>query len=163
MNPFEILGLQPGVEINEAELEDRYLGLSREHHPDFNQGLDTDEEVAMLTRSAELNDAYHLLRDPWSRAESTLRVLEPSAMDATKELCPMFLMEAMEVRAEVDDASPDQWTSLRSTVQHRVEQYFKDVATHLADGSYREAATLLHQSNYYRKALSSLISKIHTA
>lgn len=163
MNPFEILGLEPGTQIDEAELETRYLGLSREYHPDFNQGLAADEEVEMLTRSAELNDAYRLLRDPWSRAESTIRILDPSAMDKTKELSPMFLMDAMEARDEIEAASPDDWTNLKARVQQRVDQYFRDVSEHIADGNLREAATLMHQSNYYRKSLRDLTDRLHTA
>ena len=163
MDPFEILGLKIGIQIDEEELEARYLRLSREYHPDFNQGLAPDQQVAMLTRSAELNDAYHLLRDPWSRAEATIGLLDPDALDATTTLSPAFLMEAMEVREEVDDAPPQEWQRLRTEAERRVQQYFEDISSHIEAGRLHQAATGLHQSNYYRKALRDLTAKIQMA
>jgi len=163
MDPFEILGLQPGFEIDADELEARYLELSREYHPDFNQGLGPAQQVLMLTRSAELNDAYRMLRDPWSRAEATISLSDADAMDATKNLCPIFLMEAMEVREELDDAPAQDWHRLRDQVEQRVQQFLADTSSHISAGELHKAATCLHQSNYYRKALRDLITKIQAA
>ena len=163
MNPFAILGLPPSADVDVDDLETRYLALSRDYHPDFNQGLADDEQLAMLTRSAELNDAYRSLKNPWTRCQAMVEILDPEAMDATKTLCPMFLMEAMETREAVADSSADDWPRLRDEVQERVDQYFHDVGSHLGAGELREAATLLHQSNYYRKALRDLLDRIHVA
>ena len=163
MDPFEIFGLEPGIEIDEEALEARYSQLSREYHPDFNQGLSTDEQIPMLARSAELNDAYRLLRDPWSRAEAAVSILDPDAMDSTKELDPAFLMEAMELREELEDAASTDWQCLRDQVEKRVRQYLDNTSSHIHAGQLHDAATCLHQSNYYRNALRDLIARIQTA
>lgn len=161
--PFAILGVTPGLELSDEELETRYLQLSRECHPDFNQGLEPTAQLEMLGRAAALNDAYRVLRDPWRRAAALLQILDPAAMAATKTLCPMFLLEAMEVREAIEHSSADQWPRLRADTTRKVDQYFRDVARHIAAGELRQAATLLHQSNYYRKALQDLRERIHAA
>ena len=56
-NPFEVLGLDPRVQISEEQIETRYLALSREHHPDFNPGTSSAEQVAILQKSATRGDA----------------------------------------------------------------------------------------------------------
>jgi molecular chaperone HscB len=168
-NPFEVLGLAPRIDLATDELEERYLTLSREHHPDFHpdfhRGPSTEEgsaadHVAVLQRSAAINDAYRTLRDPWRRAEALILQEQPTAFEATKTLCPMFLMEAMEVREATLSQPPARLPELEREVTAKVDQYFADVATHLLAGEVREAATLLHQSNYYRKALSDLRNRM---
>lgn len=160
MNPFEIIGLEPGIDINDEDLEERYLRLSREYHPDFNQGLAAEQQVAMLTRAAELNDAYRLLRNPWSRAETTLTTLDPEAMEATKTLQSDFLMEAMEMREEVDDATPDRWPAMQTNLTDQVSEYLQKINAAINTDQLREAAILIHQSNYYRKALEALSDRV---
>lgn len=162
-NPFEILGLPTRFQLDPEELEARYRKLSREHHPDFNPGTCPVEQVAVLQRSAAINDAYHTLRDPWSRVEALIKTHDPEAMAETKTLCPMFLMEAMEVREETQEVPTAELPALEQSVQDRIGQYFADVVERLNTGDIREAATLLHQSNYYRKALSDLHNRIQAA
>lgn len=163
MDPFATLGVEPGLDLSAEDLEHRYLQLSKDCHPDFNQGLCPAEEVEMLARAANLNDAYHTLRDPWRRVLALLAVRDPEAMEATKTLCPMFLMDAMEVREEIDAATMEQWPRLRAEIASKIDQYYCDVASHIAAGELREAATLVHQSNYYRKAMQDLKERIHAA
>ena len=160
-NPFEILGLDPNAELDADELETAYLRLSRECHPDFNPGLEGDAQIQLLTRSAEVNDSYRILCDPWRRAEAMITLRDPEAMVQTKTLCPMFLMEAMETREAVSDSTPEVWEQLQQDIYGKVQEYFTDVAEKIHGGKIREAATLLHQSNYYRKALADLRDRMH--
>lgn len=153
-NPFEVLGLEARFEIDAGELENRYLEMSRAHHPDFNPEACPIEQIAVLERSARINDAHRTLRDPWKRAAALIDLGDPAAMESTKTLCPMFLMEAMETREATLEAPPEQLDALETEVQQKIDRYLSEIVTHLQDP--REAATLLHQSNYYRKALVDL-------
>ena len=159
-NPFEILGLPQCFELTDEELESRYLALSREHHPDFNPGTSPEAQVAVLQRSAAVNDAYRTLREPWSRVETLIQLSDAEAMASTKTLCPVFLMEAMEVREATQDDPLDRLPDLEQTVQAKIDHYFADILARLDGGEVREAATLLHQSNYYRRALTDLRDRI---
>lgn len=160
MDPYAVLELPQTLDLDPEDLESRWLARSRDCHPDFHQGLDEAEQIAMLNRAAELNDAYQLLRNPWRRAEALIELRSPGAMDATKSLCPMFLMEAMEAREEAENATGDAAETLYESLRKRVDQYFRDVGEQLEAGHPKEAATLLHQSNYYRKALRDLRDRL---
>ena len=152
-SPFEILGLEPSMDLDPDELEAAYLRLSRQYHPDFNPGSSGAAKMEALSRSAAINDAYRLLRNPWQQAEALIELREPGAMDQTKTLCPVFLLEAMEIRETVAETPSEDQTRLQQAIDLKVKEYFADVTARIAAGDMREAATLLHQSNYYRRAL----------
>jgi curved DNA-binding protein CbpA len=61
----------------------------------------------VLQRSAEINDAWKILRDPWQRARALLELLSPGVLDRNKKLDPAFLAEALELAEEVAFADGD--------------------------------------------------------
>lgn len=69
MDPFEALGIKPPrLTLSALDLERDYHCLSLLYHPDHNKG---EEAVA---KTSLLNSAYRLLRDPWLRAETFLKL-----------------------------------------------------------------------------------------
>ncbi len=151
-----MLGLPPAMDLDERELERRYLELSRECHPDYHRDRAGEEQVVMLQQAARLNDAYRVLREPWRRAQAILELSEPGILERTKQLCPAFLMEAMDVAEEVAAVAPANAAALRDRLQARVERYRREVTRCLAERQWAQAATHLHESRYYRKALADL-------
>ena len=81
-----------------------YLKLSRVLHPDFQSGADAGQRELSLRNSALLNEASAALNDELQRAEYLLELHVPGTLDKHKKLSPAFLMEAMEISEEVDDA-----------------------------------------------------------
>lgn len=64
MNPYEILGVQPGASLDELKAARRRAG--RLHHPDLNGGDST--------RMQEINDAFAVLTNPARLLEQNLPV-----------------------------------------------------------------------------------------
>ena len=155
-DPFLVLGVPVAMDLDEGDLERRYLALSRECHPDYHRGAGGDEQTAVLQRAAQLNDAYRILVDSWRRAEAILELSEPGVLERTKQLCPAFLMEALDVAEEVAVAPAATVAALQARLRGIVDRYLGDVARHLAERQWTKAATHLHESRYYRKALADL-------
>lgn len=61
---FDIFGMYPSFDIDQASLKKRYFELSRRHHPDRLHGNMTRE-----TSIEEVNKAYSVLRDDFLRAK----------------------------------------------------------------------------------------------
>ncbi|MCA8941366.1 MAG: Fe-S protein assembly co-chaperone HscB [Planctomycetes bacterium] len=158
-DPFAVLGLEPSMDLPRDELEQRYLEASRETHPD--RAAASADETATLRRSAEVNDAYRALRDPWRRAEVIIAKADPSALDRKKDLCPVFLMEAMELAERVADAEPSEFSKLRQSIESRRDSYLQRLRSALAENRIDDAAVLLHESRYCRKALRDLEEREH--
>jgi molecular chaperone HscB len=78
---FSFLGLPRKLNIDAADLEQRYRALSRQFHPDYFHNASAAERRVSLERSSYLNDAYRTLRNPVSRIEYLLK-LEGLSSDA---------------------------------------------------------------------------------
>jgi molecular chaperone HscB len=71
---FSFLGLPRKLNIDVADLEQRYRALSRQYHPDYFYNAPQSERRASLERSSYLNDAYRTLRNTVGRIEYLLKL-----------------------------------------------------------------------------------------
>lgn len=102
-DPFALLGLAPGYDVDLAALERAFFERSKAVHPDRVAGSSAAERVAVLSRSRALNDAYQLIKRPVSRAEYLLARAGVTIGD-NERLEPAFLMEILELREELAEA-----------------------------------------------------------
>ncbi len=156
MNPFAVLGLEPRMDLSAENLEQTYLSLSRVTHPDAHPDSTAEEQVQILSRSAEINDAYKVLKDPWRRARAILELREPRIMNETKQLDPAFLMEAMEQAEAVAGCEENDRPALLARLDAQVEECLAQITAAINKAHDREAAVLLHQARYHQKALQDL-------
>jgi len=117
---FSFLGLPRKLNVDMADLEQRYRALSRQFHPDYFYNAPPAERRASLEQSSYLNDAYRALKNPVSRIEYLLQVegvAPKSAADSAKQVPPALLEEVFALNEELDDvrgmraggAPADQW------------------------------------------------------
>ncbi len=156
MNPFAVLGLEPRMDLSAEDLEQTYLSLSRETHPDAHPGAAAADQVQILSRSADINDAYKVLKDPWRRAGAILELRQPRIMNETKQLDPAFLMEAMEQAEAVAGCEENDRPALLARLDAQVDECLEQITAAIHQGHNREAAVLLHQARYHQKALQDL-------
>src|SRR5256885_11549940 len=71
---FSFLGLPRKLNLDSAEIEQRFRTLSRQFHPDYFYNATPTERRASLERSSYLNDAYRTLKDPISRLQYVLQL-----------------------------------------------------------------------------------------
>jgi molecular chaperone HscB len=104
---FDRLGLPRRFAVDPAELERAYLARSRAVHPDYHLTGSAADRSASQDVSAELNEAYTTLRDPFARADHLLGLEGgPSAADQ-KQVPAAFLAEMLEAREGIESARGD--------------------------------------------------------
>jgi molecular chaperone HscB len=110
MNYFELFGLPTQFKLDGSLLSSQFRELQKRFHPDnFASGSERDRLMA-VQKASEINDAYQVLKSPISRAEY---LLAENGIDIRAEQQtmqdPMFLMEQMELREELEhiSVSPD--------------------------------------------------------
>jgi molecular chaperone HscB len=117
---YSFFGLPRRLNLDPADLEQRFRALSRQFHPDYFYNATPHERRASLERSSYLNDAYRTLRNPANRIEYLLKLegLAPkSAEEASRQVPPALLEEVFALNEELDEirdlrgsgAPPDQW------------------------------------------------------
>ncbi len=158
---FAVFGVARTLDLDPQQLELRYLKLSRECHPDHNRSQTSADCVAVLQRSAEINDAWQVLRDPWRRARALLEAESQGVLDRNKKLDPMFLMEALELAEEVAhaDSDSDSQTALTEKLNAAIEADYQALRSDVQKSDFDTAAKRVHQSHYHLKALHDLEAK----
>ena len=117
---FAFLGVPRKLNLDAADLEQRFRTLSRQFHPDYFYNATPAERRASLERSSYLNDAYRTLRNPIARAEYLLGLegFSPRAEDGANVKVPAALLEEVfALNEELDEvrdlrtggAAPEAW------------------------------------------------------
>ncbi len=87
---FRFFDLPEHLNIDLADLEQRYYALSRKWHPDRYARKSATERNEAEQNTALLNDAYRTLRDPLRRAEY---VLSENGLAAAQQAAPPDLLK----------------------------------------------------------------------
>src|ERR1700689_565837 len=101
---FEVLGVPRKYHQPTAELEQRYLALSKQLHPDRFAKAPPRERLSAVQKTTELNDAWRVLRDPVKRAEYLLKLDGLDVADEKSQsvkAAPSLLMEMMELNEQL--------------------------------------------------------------
>ena len=104
MDYFTLFGLPIRYQLDTQALSLRFQDLQRQYHPDkFASGTQA-EQLAAVSRSATINQAWQTLRNPLTRAEYLLSL---HGFDLSNEQHTVrdtaFLMEQLELREELDE------------------------------------------------------------
>jgi len=103
---FRFLGVPRKLNIDTADLEQRFRALSRQFHPDYFYNATPAERRASLERASYLNDAYRTVRQPIARVEYLLQLegLAPrSPEEAGKQVPPALFEEVFALNEELDE------------------------------------------------------------
>jgi molecular chaperone HscB len=105
-DPFQILGIEPKLDLDLPTVEARHRELSRALHPDRYARAPAAERRLALSRAIEVNEAFRAIKDPIKRAEALFQHLGvPSGETAEPNPSTDLLMEMMEAREELSDAA----------------------------------------------------------
>jgi molecular chaperone HscB len=168
---FGLFGLPERFEIDAAELERRYLSLSRELHPDRHASGTPGERLAAVQRTTDLNAAYQVLRDEFKRTEHLLHrrgieTTEADSQDHRATVESSVLHEVLELReglAEAKEANDQaRIATLTAEVEARSARAWESIregwrTVESGDASpLREIKKQLTSLRYYRRFLDEV-------
>ena len=140
---FSFLGLPRKLNIDVADLEQRYRALSRQYHPDYFYNAPAAERRVSLERSSYLNDAYRTLRNTVARIEYLLKLEGGEAGGAepvSKKVPPALLEEVFALNEELDEireqrasgAAVEEWKPRLDRARQPIERKRAEHEAHLA-------------------------------
>lgn len=161
---YALFELQPSFEIDLEMLSSRYRELARKVHPDRFADAGETEQRHAIERSANLNEAYQVLKTPSRRARYLLTLqgrempLEATVQD------PAFLMQQMQWREELEDlqdqadlAGVASFKTRLKAAQQELNDSFARVWT---DGAQREEAERLVRRMQFLDKLSQEVRQL---
>jgi molecular chaperone HscB len=101
---FTVFGLPRKLGVDGEALQRRFYELSRQHHPDFHQGVDAERQAEVLDQSALVNRAYRALREPLARVEYLIALEEGREVREGATAKPQAPRELLEEMMEVQEA-----------------------------------------------------------
>ena len=130
-NYFTLFGLPMDFVLSLSKLEEAYLRLQKEFHPDrFATAVAVERELANH-QTAEINLAYDTLKNPLTRARYLLELNGNYEADGENIIADnAFLMEQLRWREEVEEAegSVDALIQLRQEVDEHLQQLYDSYA-----------------------------------
>lgn len=159
-NPFQLFDIAADYRIDESAINDKYLALQKQFHPD-NFATRTAKEKLMATQiSANVVAAHKTLLDPIARASALLN-LNDFAFDLSNYISrdKMLLIEQMELREQLDSATPDAYPTLQQQWQAAFADLEEQFVAALDSQSFDNAAEIVLKMRYYQKLLSELHDK----
>jgi len=163
MDAFDVLGLAPALDLDLAQIEQRYRDLQRALHPDKFVNAASSERRQSLSRAVSVNEAYRVLKDELKRAELVFaRLTGEKAASGQATADPELLMEVMELREDLAGARKRrdlaQGAALSADVRKReqaarskLRAAFVELASGPNPAAQLEAARALGRLRYYRR------------
>ncbi|MDR9829763.1 co-chaperone HscB [Vibrio sp. FNV 38] len=157
MNYFELFGLPNQFSLDGSLLSSQFRELQKRFHPDNYARASERDRLMAVQKASEINDAYQTLKQPISRAEyilSTHNIELHSEKQTLQD--PMFLMEQMELREELEhiSSSPDGAEELFDfdrKVGKMYKQHLQWLTEQLDAQSWNDAADMIRKLKFVAK------------
>ncbi|WP_373958704.1 co-chaperone HscB [Vibrio gigantis] len=157
MNHFELFGLPLQFQLDGSLLSSQFRDLQRQFHPDKFATASERERLLAVQKAAQINDAYQVLKNPISRAEYLL-VQHGEDIRGEQQTMqdPMFLMEQMELREELEDIADssepeDALFAFEGKVSKMYKQQLSAIQQELDSEAWLEAADRVRKLKFIAK------------
>ncbi|MFY8129288.1 MAG: Fe-S protein assembly co-chaperone HscB [Chitinophagaceae bacterium] len=127
VNYFKLFNIKEAFLINQSELKQQFLLLSKKYHPDFFVNATEDEKEEALQISAAINKGYKILSNSVSTMEYVLELNGIKEKDEKYNLPQDFLMEMMELNEQIMDAKLEQNKDVLSNCLTKIETIKDDI------------------------------------
>lgn len=123
-NPFALFDLPVVFQVDSALLNERYLALQKSLHPDNFSTASAQEQRLAMQKSAEINDALRILKDPIARADSIIAINtgETENPEEKSNNDIDFLMQQMEWRETLENIENRQDTDELTAFAQEINQ-----------------------------------------
>ena len=156
-NPFALFDLPVAFQVDSALLNERYLALQKSLHPDNFSAASAQEQRLAMQKSAEINDALRILKDPIARADSIIALntgeQENPEEKSNKDIG--FLMQQMEWRETLENIEnrkdTDELTAFTKKIDQIRHAILSELSTVLAEQQWDIARAITDKLRFIKK------------
>lgn len=156
-NPFALFDLPVAFQVDSALLNERYLALQKSLHPDNFSAASAQEQRLAIQKSAEINDALRILKDPIARADSIIALntgeQENSEEKSNKDIG--FLMQQMEWRETLENIEnrkdTDELTAFAQEINQIRHAILSELSTALTEQQWDIARAITDKLRFIKK------------
>ncbi|MDG2944497.1 Fe-S protein assembly co-chaperone HscB [Exercitatus varius] len=156
-NPFELFDLPVDFHLDNDLLTSRYLALQKSLHPDNFAHSSPQEQRLAMQKSAEVNDALQILKDPVSRADYIIRLNTADVRDIEQKSNRdmEFLMQQLQWRERLEEIEQAQdWEALTNFVRNIESvqrENLTEISTALSEQNWQQAEQINDRLRFMKK------------
>lgn len=156
-NPFALFDLPVAFQVDSALLNERYLALQKSLHPDNFSATSAQEQRLAIQKSAEINDALRILKDPIARADSiiALNTGETENLEEKSNNDIDFLMQQMEWRETLENIEnrkdTDELTAFAQEINQIRHAILSELSTALDAQQWNIARAITDKLRFIKK------------
>ncbi|MFN4007482.1 MAG: Fe-S protein assembly co-chaperone HscB [Chitinophagaceae bacterium] len=167
-NYFELFDIPISFTPDPAVIKQRYLALTRKHHPDFFTNDTAETQLEALEQSALINKAYKTLRNEEATLAYVLELKGALTANEKYTLNNAFLMEVMEWNEALTNALMEDDEEAKQNAVTAIEQLQQnnyETVAHLLtkadlDDISQEALLQVKEYYYRKKYLDRILATI---
>ena len=164
-NPFALFDLPVAFQVDSALLNERYLALQKSLHPDNFSAASAQEQRLAIQKSAEINDALRILKDPIARADSiiALNTGETENPEEKSNNDIDFLMQQIEWRETLENIENRQDTDELTAFAQEINQIRHAILSELStalDAQQWDIARAITDKLRFIKKLQAEIERV---
>ena len=164
-NPFALFDLPVAFQVDSGLLNERYLALQKSLHPDNFSAASAQEQRLAIQKSAEINDALRILKDPITRADSIIAIntgkTENPEEKSNNDID--FLMQQMEWRETLENIENRQDTDELTAFTQEINQIRHAILSELSttlDAQQWDIARAITDKLRFIKKLQAEIERV---
>ena len=156
-NPFALFDLPVAFQVDSALLNERYLALQKSLHPDNFSAASAQEQRLAIQKSAEINDALRILKDPITRADSIIAINtgETENPEEKSNNDIDFLMQQMEWRETLENIEnrkdTDELTAFAQEINQIRHAILSELSTALTEQQWDIARAITDKLRFIKK------------
>ncbi|WED21351.1 co-chaperone HscB [Vibrio sp. JC009] len=153
MNHFELFGLPIQFQLDGSLLSTHFRELQKRFHPDNFATASERDRLLAVQKAAQINDAYQVLKEPIARVEYILSLNGIELRHEQQTISdPMFLMEQMELREELEEiTSEDALFDFDTRVSKMYKSHISEAEKELEDAQWELAADRVRKLKFIAK------------
>ena len=164
-NPFALFDLPVAFQVDSVLLNERYLALQKSLHPDNFSAASAQEQRLAIQKSAEINDALRILKDPITRADSIIAINtgETENPEEKSNNDIDFLMQQMEWRETLENIENRQDTDELTAFAKEINQIRHAILSELStalDAQHWDIARAITDKLRFIKKLQTEIERV---
>ena len=156
-NPFALFDLPVAFQVDSALLNERYLARQKSLHPDNFSAASAQEQRLAIQKSAEINDALRILKDPITRADSIIAINtgETENPEEKSNNDIDFLMQQMEWRETLENIEnrkdTDELTAFAQEINQIRHAILSELSTALTEQQWDIARAITDKLRFIKK------------
>ncbi|QLB40479.1 Fe-S protein assembly co-chaperone HscB [Mannheimia pernigra] len=158
-NPFILFDLPVQFQLDNAQLSERYLALQKQLHPDNFASYSSAEQLEAVQKSADVNDALNILKDPILRAEAIIEIHTGEAKNLEEKSMRDvdFLMQQLEWHEKLETIEHRQdeteLTVFLKQIKTEQKSVLQQLGTELNAEQWQKANALTDKLRYFKKLI----------